>query len=69
VFAGPVAATVIGNVLVQAIRGGRFKCLSEARNYIATNIQLKKCAPYSSSSWEEAARRYAAIEAQYAKSL
>src|SRR5262245_13639814 len=66
VCAGPVEATVIGNVLVQAIRAGRFKCLSEARNYIATNIQLKKFMPCSSSSWEEAARRYAAIEAQYA---
>jgi rhamnulokinase len=66
VCAGPVEATVIGNVLVQAIRAGRFKCLSEARNYVATNIQLKKFVPCSSSSWEEAAHRYAAIEAQYA---
>jgi rhamnulokinase len=66
VCAGPVEATVIGNVLVQAIRAGRFTCLSEARNYVATNIELKKFAPCSSSSWEEAARRYAAIEEKYA---
>jgi rhamnulokinase len=66
VCAGPVEATVIGNVLIQAIRNGRFKCLSEARDYIATNIQLKKFAPCLSSSWEEAAHRYAAIEEKYA---
>jgi rhamnulokinase len=66
VCAGPVEATVIGNALVQAIRAGRFQCLSEARKYIATNIQLKKFVPGASSSWEEAARRYRVIEAQYA---
>ena len=63
VCAGPVEATAIGNVLIQAIRAGRFKCLSEARSYIATNIQLKKFVPCPSPSWEEAAHRYAVIEA------
>jgi rhamnulokinase len=69
VCAGPVEATAIGNVVVQAIRAGRFKCLSEARNYIATHIQMKKFVPCPSPSWQVAAHRYAAIEAQYAKSL
>src|SRR5262249_55919432 len=45
VFAGPVEATAIGNVVVQAIRVGRFKCLAEARHYIATNVELKKFVP------------------------
>ena len=65
VFAGPVEATAIGNVLVQAIRAGRFKSLSEARHYIATKVQLKKFVPSSSSSWKEAARRYEAVEGRY----
>jgi rhamnulokinase len=65
VFAGPVEATAIGNVLVQAIRAGRFKCLAEARHYIATNVQLKEFAPCSSSSWEAAARQYEAVEGRY----
>ena len=55
VCAGPVEATAIGNILVQATRVGRLRCLSEARNYITTNIQLKQFVPCSSSSWEEAA--------------
>ena len=65
VLAGPVEATVAGNVLVQAIAAGRFASLAEARHHIAQNIQLKKFAPRSSPVWEEAASRYAAIEARF----
>ena len=52
VCAGPVEATEIGNILVQATRAGRLKCLSEARNYFTTNIRLKQFVPYSSPTWE-----------------
>ena len=65
VVAGPVEATVIGNVLVQAIAEGRFASLTEARQHVAQNVRLKKFTPRPSPVWEEAARRYAAIEARY----
>jgi rhamnulokinase len=67
VLAGPVEATVIGNVLVQAITAGRFNSLSDARRHVAKNVRLKKFMPRPSLSLEESARRYAAIEAQFAK--
>lgn len=63
VAAGPVEATVIGNVLVQSIASGRFASLADARKYIASNVRLQNFAPQPFD--EEAKRRYAAIEARY----
>jgi len=65
VRAGPVEATVIGNVLVQAITAGRFESLSEARRYVGKHAQVKTYEPRRSPAWEEAARRYAEIEQRY----
>ncbi len=45
VLAGPIEATVIGNVLVQAVAAGRFKTLIEARTHVAANLSLRKCEP------------------------
>ena len=42
VLAGPIEATVIGNVLVQAVAAGRFPTLNEARQQIAGEISLKQ---------------------------
>jgi len=67
VLAGPVEATVIGNVLVQAIAAGRFASLAEARRHVKANVRLKKFTPQPSPAWEEAARRYQPIEARYAE--
>ncbi len=65
VLAGPAEATVTGNVLVQAIVGGRFPTLAEARQHIASNVRLNKFAPRRSPAHKEAARRFAEIEARY----
>ena len=45
VLAGPIEATVIGNVLVQAVAAGRFTSLNEARQQIASEISLKQFTP------------------------
>jgi rhamnulokinase len=65
VSAGPVEASVIGNVLVQAISAGRFASLTEAREYVARNMQLQTFMPQSSIGAQEAMRRYESIEARY----
>lgn len=62
VLAGPIEATVTGNVVVQAITDGRFASLAEARRHVAAHIQLKKLTPRPSPAWQAAAHRYAAIE-------
>jgi rhamnulokinase len=66
VLAGPVEATVTGNVLVQAIAAGRFASLAEARRHVAANVRLKEFAPAHTPAWAAAARRYAVVEARYA---
>jgi len=67
VRAGPVEATVIGNVLVQAIAAGRFASLADARRYVGEHAQLKTYEPRPSGAWAEAAQRYEAIERRYLK--
>lgn len=65
VSAGPVEATVIGNVLVQSIAAGRFASLMAARQYVAQHVQMQDFAPQGSVGFEDAARRYLALEARY----
>jgi rhamnulokinase len=65
VAAGPVEATAIGNILVQAIHAGRFKTLQEGRRYVGNNMMLKHFMPRRARAWEEAQCRYAEIEARY----
>jgi rhamnulokinase len=65
VVAGPVEATVIGNVLVQSITNGRFASLTEARDYVRQNVRLQFFTPQASDACEDAARRYDVIESRF----
>jgi rhamnulokinase len=65
VCAGPVEATVLGNVLVQAIAQGRFASLAEARQHVAQNTKSETFTPQISAAVEKASDRYMAIEEQY----
>jgi len=65
VVAGPVEATVIGNVLVQAIAAGRFGSLSEARRYVTENVPSQDFSTQSTSDLEQAKARYREIEARF----
>lgn len=65
VLAGPVEATVIGNVVVQAIASGRFASLGEARAYVARNLESQTFKPKESIAGEDTMRRYVEIEGQY----
>jgi rhamnulokinase len=65
VLAGPVEATVTGNILVQAVTSGRFSSLDAARRHVAGNVSLKRFEPRRTRDTEEAARRYAEVEARY----
>ena len=64
---GPVEATVIGNVLVQAIAAGSFSSLADARRFVGKQEQSKSYEPRPSRAWEEAAQRYDEIERRYLK--
>jgi rhamnulokinase len=65
VLAGPVEATVIGNVIAQAVSSGRFSSLADARGYVASKMQSQTFSPNAGSASKHAMRRYAEIEARY----
>jgi rhamnulokinase len=66
VVAGPVEATVIGNVLVQAVTAGRFASLAGARRHVADRISPRRFEPRPGPGGADAARRYGELEARYA---
>jgi rhamnulokinase len=66
VVTGPVEATVIGNVLVQAVTAGRFASLAGARRHVADRISPRRFEPKPGPGGADAARRYGELEARYA---
>lgn len=57
VVAGPIEATAIGNVIIQAIATGQIKSLAEGRNIVRNSFELKEYEPQDTSLWEEQYRR------------
>jgi rhamnulokinase len=65
VFAGPVEATAIGNILVQAIATGQIKSLSDARTIVRNSFDVAIFKPFSKAEWDEAYYRYENIKRKY----
>jgi rhamnulokinase len=61
VVAGPVEATAIGNILVQAMATGDVKSLADAREIVRNSFDVKRYEPRDTAAWDEAYRRYAAL--------
>lgn len=55
VIAGPVEATALGNVIVQAITLGHLNSLSHAREVIAKSFAVETYQPQDTASWQMAA--------------
>ena len=62
---GLTEATVVGNVLVQAIASGRFSSIVSAREHVRRNLELVSFVPRSPVDLDEASKRYLAIENKY----
>ena len=58
VVAGPVEATAIGNILVQAMAVGDIRSLAEARQVVCASFDVKKYQPQQPKPWNEAYARY-----------
>ncbi|MCC7421593.1 MAG: rhamnulokinase [Planctomycetaceae bacterium] len=58
VIAGPVEATAIGNVLVQARGAGEIASLAELRDVVRRSYGLKTFEPAHRAAWEEAYGRF-----------
>lgn len=62
VVAGPVEATAIGNILMQAMARGHIGSLQQAREVVRRSFELDTYVPAGSrSDWDEAYTRYLAL--------
>lgn len=58
VVAGPVEATALGNVLVQAIAAGEIQNLAEGRRLVAESFSARTVRPGAPDAWRAAAERF-----------
>ena len=58
VVAGPVEATAIGNVMMQAVAAGHVKDIAQAREVIRRSFEVIEYSPQDSGRWDEAYGRY-----------
>jgi len=58
VYAGPIEATAIGNILVQAIAFGRISSLEELREVVRHSFSLNLYEPQHTFDWDEAYGRF-----------
>jgi len=61
VLAGPVEATAIGNVLVQAIAGGDLSSIGEARQLVAASFALQRYEPRHAAEWDAAYSKFVTL--------
>jgi rhamnulokinase len=61
VLAGPEEATVLGNLLVQAIALGEIASLEEARDVLRASFEPTAYEPSGSAAWQEARERFARL--------
>ena len=61
VYAGPIEATVLGNVAVQLMSSGAIKDIAEARKIIAQGENLVTYNPVDADKWEEAYKEFVKI--------
>jgi rhamnulokinase len=62
VLAGPVEATALGNLIVQAIARGRVSDLASGRRLLAISFPVRRFEPRHTAAWARAAATYAEIE-------
>jgi rhamnulokinase len=58
VVAGPIEATAMGNILMQALALGHVASLSEAREVVRNSFQVKTYEPGKGAPWDDAYGRY-----------
>ena len=58
VLAGPVEATALGNVLIQAIALGHLGSLAELRETVAASFSIAEYPPEEAGQWQEAFARF-----------
>ena len=58
VLAGPIEATAIGNIMVQAVADGAVGSIAEAREVIRRSFDLDEYEPKNTAAWDDAYPRF-----------
>jgi rhamnulokinase len=58
VVAGPVEATAIGNVMMQAIAAGDVASISEAREVVRRSFPVDEYEPHNTAAWDDAYAKF-----------
>ena len=58
ILTGPVEATALGNIIVQAMATGDVKDLAEARRIVAASTELGTFLPQDAASWDKEYKRF-----------
>lgn len=59
VLAGPVEATALGNVMVQALASGHVESLEEIRAVVRRSVEMSRYVPgYEADGWDDLKRRF-----------
>jgi rhamnulokinase len=58
VVAGPIEATAIGNVMMQAVATGDVGSIAEAREVIRRSFEVEEYEPKNTAAWDEAFERF-----------
>ena len=61
VIAGPVEATAIGNVMMQAVASGDVGSIAEARDVIRRSFGVKEFQPQNTTAWDEPFDRFSRL--------
>jgi rhamnulokinase len=64
VISGPVEATAIGNILVQAIAIGQIESLVEGRKLVRQSFDMKTYEPHDKTAWDDAYARYIYLKSE-----
>ena len=63
VIAGPVEATAIGNILVQAMAAGDVKSIADVRAVVRNSFEVKRYEPRETAKWDAAYERFKQLPA------
>ena len=61
-LAGPQEGTALGNIMVQAKAAGDVKDLWDMRRVIANSLELKRFVPEDKAIWDEAYKKFVALQ-------
>jgi len=61
VVAGPIEATAIGNLMMQAVAAGDVGSIAQAREVIRNSFDVEQYEPQNTAAWEEAYERFLTV--------